>query len=233
MFKKIKAVSSTPETHVTDNSFIPASTLIPKWFKSIPPERNLNPFAMGRDRSTVKKCTPFTDALTTGYLLTLQQDVLFSNVDGKKYVAWGLRRPFELVETDELRRTSGIPVPEGYDETVWRFGGFPRIITPPGYSTLVTHPFNRYDLPFLTLSGITDSDKSHRITIVAVLLKKNFEGVLEKGTPLAQVFPFQRTNWQSEKCPPFSFEEQEKENYSVLSIANRSYHQFWSKKVYR
>lgn len=234
MFKKLKVVSATVETHLTEKPVKPSSTMVPQWFKEIPPERNLNPFAQGRDASTVKKCTPFLDSLTAGYLITLPQDILFKNVDGVKYVSWGLARSFTVVETDQFRRFDGLPVPQGYDPNVWRIADFPRIITPKGYSTLFTHPFNRYDLPFLTLSGVVDTDKSHRTTIIAIRIREDFEGVLEQGTPIAQIFPFKRDNWESELLPPFSEEEQAKENFSVFSKANRSYQsQFWSKKVYR
>jgi len=29
---------------------------------------------------------------------------------------------------------------------------------PAGYSLLITHPFNRHDLPFVTLTGLVDAD---------------------------------------------------------------------------
>ena len=45
------------------------------------------------------------------------------------------------------------------DQFVLKFNNFWTIETPPGYSMLITHPFNRPDLPFTTLTGLVDCDR--------------------------------------------------------------------------
>jgi hypothetical protein len=35
------------------------------------------------------------------------------------------------------------------------------IEAPDGYAVLFTHPFNRFDLPFTTLTGLVDCDRYH------------------------------------------------------------------------
>ena len=44
------------------------------------------------------------------------------------------------------------------DQFIIKFNNFSTIELPPGYSLLVTHPINREDLPFTTLTGLVDVD---------------------------------------------------------------------------
>ena len=64
---------------------------------------------------------------------------------------------------------------------------------------LVTHPINRFDLPFQTLSAVIDGG----FTVagdsnIPFFLKKGFVGVIPQGTPIAQVIPFKQGSWNSE-----------------------------------
>jgi len=70
--------------------------------------------------------------------------------------------------------------------------------TPKGYSLLITHPLNRHDLPFTTLSGIIDSDLWHTPVFISFFLKRNFIGIIPKGTPLFQMIPIKREEWALE-----------------------------------
>ena len=69
--------------------------------------------------------------------------------------------------------------------------------TPRGYSTLVTHPFNRFDLPFTTTTAIIDSDKYWGAGNIPFFLKDGFEGIIPKGTPYVQIIPIKRKKWLS------------------------------------
>ena len=68
-----------------------------------------------------------------------------------------------------------------------------------GYSAIYVHPLNRYDLPFVTVSGIIDNDKMDTPGLMPFFLKDGFEGLIPKGTPYAQVIPFKREDWTSEE----------------------------------
>jgi hypothetical protein len=87
---------------------------------------------------------------------------------------------------------------EGYDNL--EFNWFPNwcIQTPKGYSSIFMHPINRIDLPFYTLGGVIDTDKWGEAGNHPFLLKKNWEGIIPKNTPIIQVIPFKRENWNSE-----------------------------------
>ena len=69
---------------------------------------------------------------------------------------------------------------------------------PLGYSALYTHPLNRFELPFLTASGVVDNDKVHLPGTMPFFLLKGVQGVLPAGTPYAQIIPFKREHWEAE-----------------------------------
>jgi hypothetical protein len=58
----------------------------------------------------------------------------------------------------------------------------------------VTHPFNRDDLPFRTLTGVVDSDRFHQIGLLfpARWLDPARVCGLPAGTPVAQCVPVRR-----------------------------------------
>jgi hypothetical protein len=58
---------------------------------------------------------------------------------------------------------------------------------------------NRYDLPFYTMSGIVESDVWGLPVFTAFFLKRNFIGIIPKGTPIFQIIPFKRDSWELEE----------------------------------
>ena len=62
---------------------------------------------------------------------------------------------------------------------------------------MFTHPINRSDLPFTTLTGMVDFDTFHYspIHFPARWRDPSFNGVLPKGTPVAQCIPVKREVW--------------------------------------
>jgi hypothetical protein len=62
----------------------------------------------------------------------------------------------------------------------------------------VSHPFNRLDLPFISTSGIVDADKGIGSGGVPFAIKKGYSGIIEAGTPILQLLPFKRDNWQKQ-----------------------------------
>ena len=83
------------------------------------------------------------------------------------------------------------------DRFIIKFNCFWNIEAPPGYSLLFTHPVNRADLPFTTLTGLVDSDTFHHspLSFPARWHDVQFNGVLPKGTPVAQCLPVKRESW--------------------------------------
>ena len=233
----MKKIEFHPVNELTDeilDSPVPASKTIPNWFKRT--EGIINKTSEHRNsdntaNKSVKLCVPFIDALTTGYMITLPCDVVF--VDPSKYngrrVLWDVS--WQVLEAHTPDQLGGMPIPNGYDKIALKWTVMWSIKTPPGYSLMFTHPLNRIDLPFLTFSGIVDTDTYEIPVNLPFLIQDGFMGKLEKGTPIAQIIPVKRERWVSKK-----------EKYtgkhrflldSLRTVIDNSYRlRWWSKKSY-
>jgi len=178
----------------------PSKNFLPDWYKGTKGfnQKTISFNENGIVNKNFKSCMPFFDSLTSGYTVQLWCDLHFKlNDDGSHYVSWGATRPnpIDFRNPEE----NPIPVPNGYEPShyVWKFPY--AIQTPKNYSALITHPFNRFDLPFLSLSAIVDIDSTMGPGNIPFFIKDNFEGVVEAGTPILQIIPFKRDNWTSER----------------------------------
>ena len=177
---------------------IPAAQGLPEWLKAMPAQA-YSAVVQGED-DTVKRCPPFVDAMTNGFLIPLTCDV---RVDAGEFSWDGDLPPCEtigfarsLLGLHDSGQVKGAPMFEP-DRFLIKFHNLWTIQTPPGYALLFTHPVNRFDLPFTTLSGVVDCDRYHDawINFPAHWRDESFTGVLPRGTPVAQCFPFRRETW--------------------------------------
>ena len=214
----------------------PASDFIPEWYKKINSHLTdekvhrypINNFGH-ESNLTVKRCLPFFDTMTSGYIATLPCDIVF--VDPNKYhnrVIWDVS--FDPVGSHGPEQIKGMPLPK--DKTYLLKWNFQFIIkTPPGYSCYFFHPKYKFDLPFLTLDGIVDTD-THPVSVnFPFLINTNFMGKISKGTPICQIFPFKRENWK------MNIEKYNKKNkfamdYLKLTVDHSYKKRFWKKKEY-
>ena len=176
---------------------IPAVRGLPDWFKALP-QQTFCP-TMGDNVYTIKKCPPVIDAMTYGFLMPLACDVRVENGEfsWERDVPCGIasysRSPIDFHYASQV---AGTPYFEE-DRFIIKFNNFWTIELPPGYSLLVTHPFNREDLPFATLTGLVDVDL-YSLAFVhfpARWRDPEFNGTLPKGTPIAQCLPIRRESW--------------------------------------
>src|SRR6202451_2761070 len=176
----------------------PAMLALPDWYKALP-QKAFNSVA-GETTHTVKKCPPFIDAMTYGFIIPLPIDVVvkdgeFSwNFDGSRsFVSEDAHSPVSFHDPGQV---AGTPFFDE-DRFIIKFNNFWTIQTPPGYSLLFTHPVNRADLPFTTLTGLVDCDTftNSPVNFPARWHDTGFNGVLPKGTPVAQCLPVKRESW--------------------------------------
>ena len=176
---------------------IPAVQGLPDWFKAMPQRAFSERLQL--DQMTVKRCPPFIDAMTHGFLIPLAADLHVE--DG--LFTWDSKIPCARVRTEcspldfhDNSQVKGSPFFEE-DRFVLKFNCFWTIELPPGYSQLVTHPINRRDLPFVSLTGLVDADRYRDayINFPARWCDPDFKGVLPKGTPVAQCMPIKREAW--------------------------------------
>ena len=198
--KKLKFKIS--ESSSVDTKLVPAKSMIPEWYKSSLPfmkGRSFNPFK--GSKTTIKMCTPFFDSLTTGYILPLWGD-LFVSLDpetGSQAFSFASSKP-NLINSRQPEALQNFEIPKEYNQISLSIEHPLFLQTPKGYSVIISHPLNRVDLPFLALTGIVDTDKEPLFNgSYAFLIKKDFEGMIPKGTPFLQIIPFKRENWKAEE----------------------------------
>jgi hypothetical protein len=177
---------------------IPAVRGLPDWFKALP-VKTYNA-TMGEETQTVKKCPPFIDAMTYGFLIPLVADLEVR--DGE--FTWDFQVPEGFVSEyshspigfHDPSQIAGTPYAD-QDRYIIKFNNFWTIEAPQGYSLLFTHPVNRTDLPFTTITGLVDCDtfRDTPVNFPARWHDPAFNGVLPKGTPVAQCMPVKRESW--------------------------------------
>jgi hypothetical protein len=194
--KKIEFRASNKHTSEVKSPPQPASKFLPQWYTQMPPyfsgdKLQLDPYAT----VTAKKCFPLLDGLTNGYIATLWADLFVKQVNGFTEIKWTTDEP--VCDAWSLQQSSSFEVPDGFSLPVFKYLHGWIIKTPPEYSCLITHPVGYPNLPIRTITGIVDTDTLETMANSPFTIKKDFEGVIEKGTPMFQIFPFKREKWQS------------------------------------
>jgi hypothetical protein len=200
----IKKIIDFASVNQFSNALKPAKSYIPEWYKKTEVVYgggkeliNLNSFGIGS--KTIKACVPFLDAMLTGYTIELEQDIqVTTQKDGNQFIGWG-EDEIQPVQIRALETLGKFPIGSEYTNQAWAWKSPYNIKTPSGYSILISHPINRLDLPFTTLSAVVDSDTVLNNGNIPFLIKKDFEGIIPAGTPIVQVFPFKRENWEAKE----------------------------------
>jgi hypothetical protein len=141
---------------------VPAAQGLPTWLKTMP-STAFSGLMAGED-NTVKRCPPFVDAMTCGFLIPLICDVKVENGE----FTWDnnlppggavdfLRSPIGLHDPGQV---TGTPLFDA-ERFLIKFHNLWTIEAPKGCSLLFTHPVNRFDLPFTTLTGLVECDSYH------------------------------------------------------------------------
>src|SRR3982075_58047 len=197
----------------------PAAVGLPEWFKAMPPQAfNVVNSSIG---DTVKRCPPFIDAMTYGFLIPLICDLKVENGE----FTWDnelppggavsfVRSPIGFHDGSQVAGTLLFET----DRFLIKFHNLWTIEAPDGYALYFTHPANRFDLPFTTLTGLVDCDRYHDnwIHFPAHWHDASFSGVLPRGTPIAQCLAVKREKWA---LRPASFTSEETQRAHDLTTA--------------
>lgn len=177
---------------------VPARSCLPDWLRQMPAQAFSEFHA--RNIRTVKQCPPFVDAMTHGFMILLPCDVTVR--DGRFSWNWDAPDPSALnhpraplsFHVPEQLLGSALATPDAPPRAAIKFNSFWTIELDAGWSLYATHPVNREDLPFRTVTGMVDCDLFHDagINFPAIWTKPDFDGVLPKGLPVAQCFPVPR-----------------------------------------
>jgi hypothetical protein len=182
---------------------------------------------------TIKKCIPLRDSMSMGYIIPTIADIQVKNIENtsEKFLNW-LLPDAKLITGHNEEQLPLLPVDEEFQRFAYKWTNPYFIKTPKGYSSLFITPMH-HDLPFYCLPGVVDTDTYPGVVHFPFLVKKNFQGIIEKGTPMIQVIPFKRDEWLSEI-------DNSGEGYDpidgislVRSKIIASYrNQFWNKKTF-
>ena len=206
----------------------PAKNFISKEYKNLPKITNndlRNP--------TVKKCIPFLDAMTSGYIIPFYQDYLIT-INLEKM---GIEINTGLHQIDFH---SFMQLPENYQEIKKPMGKFTNkwiVRTPPGYSCLFVHPMNQTKTDFEIISGVVDTDSYEPAVFFPFYWRKtskdyaseNLQVHIKKGDPMVQVIPFKRESWKSWVGEKKSYKKSQNMIGVMMDIYKKYY---WKKKTY-
>jgi hypothetical protein len=209
----------------------PASKFIPDWYKNMESYMGglKKPGGNGGTNVTIKRCMPVFDAITAGYIITSPADVYVSIKDGQQFFEWST---LGLITFHPVEQAPEHPMRNQHAYPKWTNPW--SIKTPKGYSVLFTQPMHRESI-FTILPGIVDTDTyTAPVNFPMVINDPNFEGMIPKGTPIAQVIPFKREGWQME----IGSKEELIEQHSIMQklqtkFFDRYKSMFWSRKEYK
>lgn len=232
--KEIKFFPKSEEAEVLVEKPKPAQKYIPEWYKKMPAFEGNKPsinISDAQPNSTAKMCVPFSDSFHMGYIVETWCDISIECDDSGELTNYIYSSGPQIMGH---RDSPSNKWPEEYHTTefVWKMQWIPQL--PEGHSVIYTHPFNRPDLPFFSLTGIVDSDKFkfEREANHPFLIKRGFSGIIPAGTPFIQIIPFKRDGWKSE----FLEYDRKKQLNSQLprKIFWGGYKKmFWTKKVFK
>lgn len=178
---------------------VPAKDEIPNWYKSLSrfvgPDGKMVLGENGAANVGLKTCTSFLDTLTSGYIVKLHCDIFVEQHDDGITLTWSSKEQPLSSRSKEL--SDQLPKIPGYGDftQAWELKyGFK---VPEGYSVLVTQPFNRFDLPTFSTSGVVDADSLIGPGGIPFSVRKDFSGIIKEGTPIVQMIPFKRDDWVS------------------------------------
>ena len=209
----------------------PAGKSLPEWYKKTKSYSNdeRKPNGQGTTSATIKRCLPVFDAMGAGYIIESPADVFVSIKDGEQWFEWS---NFGLISFHPIEQAENHPDKKAFPFPKWNNPW--AIKTPKGYSTLFVQPFHRESI-FTILPGIVDTDEyTAAVNFPFVINNSAFEGLIPKGTPIAQVIPFKRDSWTINFGNKKDFEAQVKVTKKLRSkFFDRYKSMFWVKKEYK
>lgn len=240
---KLKFISTMPKNIDLFPEPIPAFKEIPSWYKKVESFYNKDSTPVdGTQRLTVKRCVAFLDILTSGYLLKTPFDIYIDTTEGKRdfqipkamesFSAMGLK---PMIGSHDMKQLDGYPIDtDKYIEFIFRINPIWIVEGSPGVSALFMQPQHQEISPLYAISAIIDIDTYPSDGMLSFLVRKDFKGYINRGTPLVQIIPFKRQEFTSEIV-----RDQEEYNRikqianKVRTVFNSGYKKFmWHKKSY-
>lgn len=194
----------------------PASKFIPDWYKNMESYigGEKKPNGDGTTRATIKRCMPVFDAINAGYIITSPADIYVRIKDGQQFFEWST---LGLINFHPVSQAPEHPVKNRHAYPKWM--NYWAIRTPKGYSTMFVQPMHRESV-FTILPGVVDTDEYYAaVNFPFVINDPEFEGLIPKGTPIAQVIPFKRESWTMQ----FGGDKERKEQAKITATLDTKF----------
>ena len=240
MLNKLKVELMQPEGSNILGTPEPAAVAMPGWYKQIPAFVDrvesdvLTHGAKNETAFTIKRCIPFLDSMTDGFVLRLKHDIKINRSSQGIMISGEIFKKIDFesaIGTHPKLQIPNMPVAkEYYTKSALKWINHCVLKTPPGYSISFDHPSNRTDLPFITLSGIVDTDTFTMPVNFPFFIREDFSGIIPAGTPVVQFSIFKRESWEIEKTSVSRLDTIQAMN-EVAALQPSAYkNNYWHKK---
>jgi len=162
---------------------VPSKNILPEWYQQQPGYHEGEP--------TVKRCMPIFDSMTMGYMLLAPCNISVESSKDKLAIA----SDEDVLSTHSFEQYSEYPIDAGMHQELLRIHPGWGIKTSPGVSTIFLAPTHR-ETHLFPLSAVVDTDNFFADGYLSFFVKKNSSFVINKGDPLMQLFPFQRSEYK-------------------------------------
>ena len=169
---------------------VKANKTLPEYFKKIPPQTTSDPMT-----GTVKRCLPFLEASSAGYIIPLWADMFVRANDDELNLNFPPNFPMsETMSSHSIEQIPDHPYADKpYGTTPLKLHNPWVIETEEGVSCLITAPLNHLETRFKLLDGIVDTDNYYNnINFPFLWTGGKGEFFIPKGTPIAHIIPFRR-----------------------------------------
>lgn len=182
----------------------PASSMMPEWYKNL----DIRPNEKAPLDKSVRACMPFMESLTFGWIVPVPVDIAITrNDDGSLHAEWDDNTHKALGSHSKMQvNRDEFP----HDGELIKFNIPYQFRTPKGVSTLYMPPLNRIETRFRPFSGVVDTDLyMDSINFPALILDREWEGIINAGTPLVQIIPFKRDGIVNESITRMMTDEEQ------------------------
>lgn len=210
---------------------IPAKRALPDWLK-------LLPAVAANGAPTVKRCPPFMDVFSMGYIIPTWQEFNLIPGDG----VYGFQAGITHIHTpyEQSKPVCSYQFPEQYQGTP--LSGYqvlkiqtPWIIkTPPNTSLLILPLIRGSVLPFEAIPAVIDTDTYHVPFGFTCKIKYDPTKThnIPPGQPIAQIIPFRRESWEMTSTVTSLLDAAKVSNKLRSYIMSGYKKLFWQKKDY-
>lgn len=232
----------TKDEYASLPSIKPATFFMPEWYKKMSRHVNTSQkldYIVGNNQKlknnmTIKACPPILDYVTSGYIMPLYCDLFVENAD-TDYPFFHWMMDNDVMSMHNISQVEGANFcPKGSNRLIFKLNSPHWIVTPKGYSCFFFTPRYCETYGIEILPAIVDTDTYHHVNFPFVYnLQQEKELLIQKGTPMVQIVPFKREEWQHTQSV-IPQDQRRRFDSLIRSSLGKLYRKInWNKKVFK